>query len=591
MTRRLLWLVLLVLNCPAALALQVPDTRSATPPPAAPTLQAPVSKEAATAAPEGGTGRYTLSAARAQQAMAVTANPHATEAALEMLRLGGGAIDAAIAAQAVLGLVEPQSSGFGGGAFLVYHDGKDTLSYDGRETAPASATPERFLDAQGQALGFHQAIASGRGMGVPGVVAALAKAHLQHGRLQWRTLFTPAIRLARAGFPVSPRLHALIARDPLLRAEPSARRYFFNAEGEPWPVGHLLRNPDYADTLEQLARRGVRGFYNSAATRKLIAALNAEGADFTAADWRDYRARVTPALCAPYRQWTVCSAPPPSGGWTVLQTLRLLDGFPVGTDRALLLHRLLEAERLSFADRQRYSADPAFVPVPLTALLHDEYVNLRRALITDTSMDRAEAGTPPGVDLAWAMDPQLLEHGTTHLVIADRHGQWLSMTSSIEDAFGSRVMAGGMLFNNQLTDFSFMPGENGRPVANRVGAGKRPRSAMAPVIVLDRDKRPVLALGSPGGSRIIGYVLRALVASLDENLPPAQAVAAPLVLSRNGPTEIDRDFPADLRAALVARGHEIVNADLNSGIALIRRGADSHDGAADPRREGRAAGL
>ncbi|MES2918648.1 MAG: gamma-glutamyltransferase family protein [Pseudomonadota bacterium] len=588
MTRRSLWLVLLALHTPAALALQSGPRGDA--PPAAPPLQAPVSKEAATAAPEGGTGRYALSAARAQQAMAVTANPHATAAALDMLRRGGGAIDAAIAAQAVLGLVEPQSSGFGGGAFLVYHDGKTALSYDGRETAPASATADRFLDAQGQPMGFHQAVASGRGMGVPGVVAALAKAHLQHGRLPWRTLFTPAIHLARAGFPVSPRLHALIARDPLLRAEPSARRYFFDAAGQPWPIGHMLSNPDYADTLERLAA-GARGFYDSAATRKLITLLNAEGADFTPADWRDYRARVTPALCAPYRQWSVCSAPPPAGGWTVLQTLRILDGFPVTRDPVLRLHRLLEAERLSFADRQRYSADPAFAPLPLAALLHDEYINLRRALISDSSMDRADAGTPAGVDVPWAMDGQLLENGTTHLVIADRRGHWLSMTSSIEDAFGSRVMAGGMLFNNQLTDFSFAPSENGRPLANRVGAGKRPRSAMAPVLVLDRDRRPLLALGSPGGSRIIGYVLHALVASLDDNLPPAQAVAAPLVLSRNGPTEIDHDFPADLRAALVARGHELVETDLNSGIALIRRGAAGTDGAADPRREGRAAGL
>lgn len=578
------WLVLAVLllvQAPA-LARQAPTPPTA-PPPATPALAPP--------APEGNTGRYPLSAAQAEKAMAVTANPFATEAALRILRQGGSALDAAIAAQAVLGLVEPQSSGFGGGLFLVYSDGKQVLSYDGRETAPAAATATRFLDGQGQPLPFYTAVGSGRGMGVPGAVAALWQAHKAHGRLQWKQLFTPAIELARAGFPVSPRLQALVARDPLLREHASTRRYFFDDKGEPWPVGHLLQNPEYARTLEQLARSGAPGFYNGRDTRALIATLNQAGADFTPADWRDYRARVSPALCAPYRQWQVCSAPPPAGGWTVLQALRLLDGFAYAGDLPLHLHRLLEAERLAFADRQRYSADPAFVPVPLAALLHDDYIAQRRALIGEQSMKTASAGTPPGLALRQGQDPQLLEHGTTHLAIADARGQWLSMTSSIEDAFGSRVMAGGMLFNNQLTDFSFQPRENGLPLANAVAPGKRPRSAMSPVIVLDRDHRPVLALGSPGGSRIIGYVLRVLVASLDEQLPPAQAVAVPLVLSRNGPTEIDSDFPPALREALAAHGQPLQEADLNSGIALIQRSGNAARGAADPRREGRAAGF
>lgn len=579
MSRRSLWLALLALNASAALALQVPAP-AATPPAAL-----------APAAPEGNTGRNPLSAAQASRAMAVTANPYATDAALAILRRGGSALDAAIAAQAVLGLVEPQSSGLGGGAFLVYGDGKQVLSYDGRETAPSAARADRFLDGKGQPLPFYAAVGSGRGMGVPGVVAALYEAHKKHGRLQWRQLFTPAIQLARAGFPVSPRLHALIARDPLLREHPSTRRYFFDDRGEPWPVGHLLQNPDYARTLEQLAAKGALYFYNSSQTRALIRELNEAGADFTPADWRDYRPRVSAALCAPYRQWQVCTAPPPAGGWTVLQALRLLDGFAYDGDLPLHLHRLLEAERLAFADRQRYSADPAFVRVPVAALLHDEYIEQRRALIGDQSMKSARAGTPPGLALRLGQDPQLLEHGTTHIAITDGRGQWLSMTSSIEDAFGSRVMAGGMLFNNQLTDFSFLPAEDGQPLANAVAPGKRPRSAMSPVIVLDRDGRPVLALGSPGGSRIIGYVLRVLVASLDQQLPPAGAVSVPLVLSRNGPTEIDSDFPPALRAALEAHGQPLQEADLNSGIALIQRNGKAASGAADPRREGRAAGF
>lgn len=590
MLRRTFASLLLLAVLQTALALETTPAKPAAPPATTP-APFPTAPAIAPAAPEGDTGRYPLSTAQARHALAVTANPHATDAALAMLRRGGSAIDAAIAAQAVLGLVEPQSSGFGGGAFLVFFDGRQALSYDGRETAPATARPDRFLDAQEKPLPFYAAVGSGRGVGVPGVVAALADAHRAHGRLPWRTLFAPAIALARDGFPVSPRLHDLIARDPLLRQKDATRRYFFDPQGAPWPVGHRLRNPDYAATLQWLARKGARAFYDGAESAALIRALNAEGSDLTPADWRGYRARVAPALCAPYRQWQVCSAPPPSGGLAVLQTLRLLDGFAYDGDLPAHLHRLLEAERLAFADRQRYSADPAHIPVPVAGLLDDAYLTARRALIGEQSMKTASAGIPPGLAPPWGQDGQLLEHGTTHLVIADARGRWLSMTSSIEDAFGSRLMAGGMLFNNQLTDFSFAPAENGRPLANAVAPGKRPRSAMAPVIVLDRAQRPVLAVGSPGGSRIIGYVLRTLVASLDEGLPPGAAVSVPLVLSRNGPAEVDRDFPPVLREALAAHGQPFASADLNSGIALLARRGQQLEGAADPRREGRAAGY
>jgi gamma-glutamyltranspeptidase/glutathione hydrolase len=324
----------------------------------------------------------------------------------------------------------------------------------------------------------------------------------------------------------------------------------------------------------------------------MIAALNQAGADFVAEDWQRYEARVSEALCQPYRVWFVCTAPPPAGGWTVLQTLALLEKFPATENPTLALHRLLEAERLAFADRQRYSADPAFVPVPLAGLFDPGYLDSRRALIGATSMGRAPAGVPPGLQAPWGSDGQLLENGTTQVTIADTAGHWLSMTSSIEDAFGSRLLVEGMLFNNQLTDFSFAPQADGHPLANRVAPGKRPRSAMAPVIVLDQDRRPLLALGSPGGSRIIGYVLQALVSSLDGNATPAEAVRQPLLLTRNGPTEVDTDFPAALRTALEGFGQAFTNADLNSGLALIRRGSDGRlQGAADPRREGRAAGF
>jgi gamma-glutamyltranspeptidase/glutathione hydrolase len=560
----------------------------------------PAPAPAADTVPEAATGRYPLSTASAGHAMVVTANAHASDAALQILKSGGSAIDAAIAAQAVLGLVEPQSSGFGGGAFIVYSDGHRTLSFDGRETAPATATAKRFYGADGKPMPFYTAVGSGLGMGVPGVLAALNEAHLRYGRLPWKVLFTPAITLARKGFPVSARLHALVARDPLLHEHASTRDYFFDADGTPWPVGHVLKNPAYAAALTRLADRGAKEFYSGRMARQLVGALRLLGPDFTTADWARYRARVTPALCAPFRTFSVCTAPPPSGGWTVLQTLALLDGFPRQDDEALALHRLLEAERLSFADRQRYSADPAFVPVPLDGLFSKDYIAARRALINDRSMGEAAAGVPPGLHAPWGDDGQLREHGTSQLVIADARGQWLSMTSSIEDAFGSRMLVDGMLFNNQLTDFSFVPEENGHPLANRVEPGKRPRSAMSPVIVLDARGRPVLALGSPGGSRIIGFVLRALVASLDAHLTPGEAVRLPLVLSRNGPTEVDSDFPPDLRETLAHdHGQNMHTQEMNSGLAILRRGGDGGDGgdgeqlqgAADPRREGKAEGF
>lgn len=554
-------------------------------------LMVPAHAATAPDAPEGDTGRYTLSTADSRQAMVVTANSHATDAAVTMLQRGGSAMDAAIAAQAVLGLVEPQSSGFGGGAFLVYHDGRQTLSIDGRETAPADAKENRFLDGSGQPMNFHAAIRSGLGVGVPGVLAALAEGHVRYGRLPWRKLFVPAIELAQNGFTVSDRLHALMARDPLLASSPSTYSYFFGDNGQPHASGHVLKNPAYANTLRRIARKGAQDFYQGRLMKKQLGALNEAGSDLTRQDWQDYRARTTPALCAPYRQFRVCSAPPPAGGLTVLQTLRLLDGLPV-TPAADSLHHLLEAERLSFADRQRYSADPTFVPVPVQPLLTEEYLAERRSLITEESMQKAEPGIPPGLTPEWGTDGQLLENGTTHLVIADAQGHWLSMTSSIEDAFGSRLMVNGMLFNNQLTDFSFLPRDNDRPLANRVQGGKRPRSAMSPVIVLDANNQPVLALGSPGGSRIIGYVLRALTASLDDGLSPADVVQLPHALSRNGPTEIESTLPLADMTTLINRRHEITETDMNSGLSIIRRTPEGVlQGAADPRREGLAKGL
>lgn len=544
------------------------------------------------AAPEAESGRYPLSAITARKHLAVTANPYATQAALSMLRAGGSAIDAAIAAQAVLGLVEPQSSGFGGGAFLVYHDGQATQAYDGRETAPAAATATRFLHANQEPRDFHDVLRSGQAIGVPGALAMLAEAHRRHGRLPWARLFRPAIRLAEHGFPVSHRLHTLIAADPLLRERAAAHTYFYTADGQALPVGHRLRNPAYARSLRQIARDGAHSFYRGALARELTTELARAGSDITPADLAGYRPRVTAALCAPYRIYRACTAPPPSGGWTVLQTLALLAPLPPvqSPDDAEARHRLLLAERLSFADRQRYSADPAFIPVPLTGLLADTYLGQRRVLITDHDPGTVDAGIPPGLTPPWGPDGQLLEHGTSQLTIVDGRGHWLSLTTSVEDAFGSRVLIAGMLMNNQLTDFSFRPVQDGHPLANRLDPGKRPRSAMSPVLVFDAHGKPLLALGSPGGSRIIGYVVQALVMSLDAGLTPAQVVALPHTLNRNGATEIEANLPTAMQNALTAKGHELRANELTSGLALIRRVGSKLEGAADPRREGMAAG-
>lgn len=540
-------------------------------------------------APEAATGRYALSTATSSKAMVVTANAHASEAARRMLQQGGSAVDAAIAAQAVLGLVEPQSSGFGGGLFLVYFDGRQAMSVDGRETAPARLHRDSFLRAPGEAMAFDDVIQSGMAVGVPGAVAALEASHRRWGRLPWKTLFQPAIALAEAGFPVSPRLHALIQQDRLLARQPDTRSYFFDQDGQPWPVGHLLRNPDYARSLRLLADKGAPAFYRGALALELARRVQARGGVLHARDLKAYRPKVAPAFCQPYRHYRICTAPPPAGGSTVLQALKLIE--PLNTEATppeLALHHLMEAERLAFADRQRYSADPAFVPVPLAGLFDPAYLDSRRRLISEKRIASVSAGIPPGLKAPWGTDGQLLERGTTQLSIVDAEGHWLSMTSSIEDAFGSRLLAGGMLLNNQLTDFSFLPEQGGRPLANALAPGKRPRSAMSPTLVFDARGEPLMSLGAPGGSRIIGFVTQALVGSLDLGLSPGDAVQQPHRLSRSGPVEAESDGNDSDLAALRARGHSIVTGDINSGLAIIRREGTQLTGAADPRREGQA---
>jgi gamma-glutamyltranspeptidase / glutathione hydrolase len=534
--------------------------------------------------------------ATAVQFMAVTANPYATDAAVDILKGGGTALDAAIGAQMVLNVVEPQSSGIGGGGFLLSYDAdtKRVTAYDGRETAPAAARPERFLTPSGEPIAFHDAVVGGRSVGVPGLLAMLFKAHWTQGRLPWSKLFAPAIRLADDGFIVSPRLHALLQADRFLPKDPAARKLYYGADGGAVPVGTRLRNPELADTLRQIAKEGPQAFYRGPIAADIVAAVRGHPrnpGDMTLDDLAAYHAKLRETVCGPYRGYKVCGMPPPSsGGVTVLELLGLLSRYPSpgkGPLDLVAVHRFDEAGRLAYADRARYLADPDFVPVPVDRLLDPAYLAGRAALISDDdSLGQAQPGdidtTPRRASGA------SLEHlSTTHISIVDAQGSAVAMTTSIEDVFGSRVMVRGFLLNNELTDFSFRPQQDGRPVANRVEAGKRPLSAMAPTLVFDPKGQLYAVLGSPGGPRIINYVAEALMDLIDWHLPPGEVVAMPHYGSRNGPTELERGTAAEVLAVpLEFLGEVVKPVDMTSGLHLIVRDGDHWVGAADPRREG-----
>ncbi|HMA15044.1 MAG: gamma-glutamyltransferase [Bacteroidota bacterium] len=526
--------------------------------------------------------------------MVAAANPLAAEAGMAMLRQGGTAVDAAIATALVLGLVEPQSSGLGGGAFLLHYDddSRAVAAYDGRETAPGSADEALFLKDDGTPMSFWDAVIGGRSVGVPGLLRMLDLAHADHGRLPWATLFQPAIRLAEDGFAISPRLHALIAEDRYLTRYPATAAYFHDAAGNPLPAGHLLKNEAYADTLKAVAAGGADAFYTGPIALSIVAA--AQGAadnpgDLRYLDLRRYEAKRREALCLPYRIWTVCGMPPPtSGGVAVLQMLKLLEPFDLaalGPGSPQAIHLVAEASRLAFADRGRFLADSDFVEVPLDALLDPAYLAARARLIDPAaSMGEASPGLPSPLAAAPRQpDPP----STSHLSVVDAEGNAVSMTASIEGAFGSHLMAGGFLLNNELTDFAFSPSAEGRPVANRVQPGKRPRSSMSPTLVLDREGRFIMAIGSPGGSRIIGYTTKAIVAALDWNLPMQDAVALPNFVNRNGATDLEAGTPVEAaKPALEALGHEVNVTGMTSGLHGIRRMESGLEGGADPRREG-----
>ena len=532
--------------------------------------------------------------------MVAAANPHAVEAGLAALNAGGNAVDAAIAIEAVLGLVEPQSSGLGGGAFMLYLDGAtgEITVYDGRETAPASATPERFLDADGTPLSFVEAWTSGRAVGVPGVVAMLAMAHADHGARPWAENFDPAITLAEDGFAISPRLHGLIvqASNPVLpfSTRPDTRAYFYTEAGEPLPVGHVRDNPAYAETLRAIAA-DWRNFYTGEIAAGIVEAVNSDArpGGMTLDDIAAYEPIRREAICRLYRVWRVCGAPPPaSGGVTVNEILALLEPYDMaatGPGTVEGWRRFIEASRLAYADRDAYIGDPDFAGIPVAGLLDSGYLSERATLIhRDTAIPAVTAGTPPGV-IAPGVDATAEPGGTTHFVIVDAEGNVVSMTATVESLFGNQRMVGGFLLNNQLTDFSFTAmGEDGRPAPNAVAAGKRPRSSMSPTIVLDRDGDFYLATGSPGGSSIIAYVAKSLVGMLDWGLSPQQAISLPNVVARGDVVRIEDSFPPEMVEALEALGFTLdANRSENSGLHAVRVQPDGTlTGGADPRREG-----
>ncbi|MDP6590586.1 MAG: gamma-glutamyltransferase [Alphaproteobacteria bacterium] len=539
--------------------------------------------------------------ARATKAMIAAANPLAAGAGRDILAAGGSAIDAAIAAQMVLGLVEPQSSGIGGGGFLLHYNAVTGAieSFDGREVAPAAADGDLFRKENGELMSWPEAASGGLSVGVPGLLRMLELAHRKHGRLPWARLFEPAIRLADEGFIVSPRMAQSIAGNGDLADFPAARAYFFDG-GAPLEAGARLRNPAYAASLRTIAAGGADAFYHGDIAADIAAAVR--GAErnpgaMTVADLETYEARQRPPVCATYRIHAVCGmGPPSSGGLTVLQILGLVEYFDIageGANSLAAVHLIAEASRLAFADRALFMADSDFTDVPTEGLLDRGYLAERAALIRrDKSMGKAGAGAPPGSNRrAYAMDGR--EHGnsTSHLAVVDAAGNAVSFTTSIERAFGSRLMVRGFLLNNQLTDFSFEAEHNGEPVANRVEGGKRPRSSMAPSLAFDSDGNLLLSLGSPGGSRIIGYVTLALIASLDWQMDPQAAVALAHHVNRNGATDLEVGSALEaLAPGLEALGHEVKIRPLNSGLHAVRIVAGGLEGGADPRREGVALG-
>lgn len=549
-------------------------------------------------APEQGTGLTQQQQVYAKKYMVASANPLATEAGYDILKQGGSAVDAMIAVQSTLSLVEPQSSGLGGGAFVVYWDNKTkTLTtFDGRETAPLKADEKLFLDEQGKPLKFMQAVVGGRSVGTPSIPLLMEQLHQRYGQVAWSSLFQKPIALAEQGFVVSSRMAQSIQQNQeSLQRFAETKAYFF-PQGQALQAGQILKNPDYAQSLRDLAKQGAKPFYTGTYAQNIVNVVNnsPENAGvLSLADFQKYRVIERKPVCASYREYQVCGMDAPSsGGIAVGQIVGMLNQFPQQKiqEKSIDSLRILgDASRLAFADRDYYVADPSFVTVPSQALLKPEYLQQRAALLKQSTqaLTDVKAGDL-GVTQATGKAVEL--PSTSHIVVVDAQGNVLSMTTSIENAFGSTLMANGYLLNNQLTDFSFEPSKNGVAVANRVEAGKRPRSSMAPTIVL-KNGEPYLAVGSPGGSRIIGYVAKTLMAHIDWGMDIQQAISAPNVLNRFGSFELEQHSTASqLAPSLQQIGYKTDVRDLNSGVQGIVITKDGLIGGADPRREGKVMG-
>ncbi len=568
--------------------------------------------------PEGGSG-WTDKPGWATEKFAVaSANPLSTDAGYQVLKAGGSALDAAIAVQLVLGLVEPQSSGIGGGAFLLHSTGREVTAWDGRETAPAAADEKLFLNADGKPMAFYDGVVGGRSVGVPGAVRMLEQAHKAHGRLPWAELFKPAILLAEQGFRVSPRLNTLLKNEQHLKKDPVAAAFFYDTAGNPWPVGHVLKNPEFAAVLKGIAARGASALLEGPVAQAIVDKVTKHPTNpgkMTLADLAGYQPKRRAPLCFDYpvaqsaKTYEVCGFPPPSSGAIAVgQILGILARTPAaqmklgvdGLPTADWLHYYTDASRLAFADRGQYVADPDFVQPPSgnwMSLLAPAYLQSRAALIGAQSMKLAQPGNPGAVKTSYAPMPDQPEYGTSHISIVDGYGNALAMTTTIEDQFGARQMVKGFLLNNELTDFSFAPTDaQGQPIANRVQPGKRPRSSMSPTLVFEKaadgTRGPlVMSAGSPGGALIIHYTAKTLYGVLNWGLTPQQAINLPNFGSTNGPSVLEEKiFPPTTVEALRTRGAEVREMNMTSGLQALTRtevhGKNLWMGGADPRREG-----
>ena len=564
---------------------------------------------------------YTFQKGLATQRFSVaSANPLATQAGYEILNAGGSAIDAAVAIQMVLTLVEPQSSGIGGGAFILHHDGLRIEAYDGRETAPASATENLFLDANGKPIGFKEAVASGLSVGVPGTLSVLEMAHQEHGKLPWPRLIQPAIDLATSGFKISARLHAALLETPELKNDPVARHYFFDAKGMPHPIGHVLKNPELARILKDIALHGAGALKQGLWAEAMVAKVRQHplrAGTLSLQDLTNYKAKKRDALCFDHavkqtaREFKICGFPPPSSGALAIgQILGILNHTPAfdlpllqGLPSSDWLHFYNESAKLAFADRAQFVADPDFVAAPggvWQNLLNSNYLLQRSRLIGTQSMKSAQAGQPVPQPHAWAPMPHQAEYGTSHISVLDPSGRALAMTTTIEASFGAKLMvnsgqglAGGFLLNNELTDFSFAPKDaQGLPIANRVEPGKRPRSSMSPTLVFDKATGQLkMSGGSPGGAAIIHYTTKLLVGTLNWNLNVQEAIDLPNFSNFNGPSFLEeKRFPTATIQGLKNKGHEVIELPMPSGLQAIEVTPSGFFGGADPRREGKVMG-